>query len=646
MKPEKWSVADLFKARRQFLVPFYQRGYVWTLSHQWANLWLDIVEKAEARLIEDGDIKPHFLGAVVLEKQPQNVTTLEMFDTLHVIDGQQRLTTLQYVIKALSLAVESLGSASLNAHLKRVLANDEPELLPNPRIDMHKVVPTFKDIDGFLAAMNAPSLAALRLLFPDNFAGAGHLRKIGISHPPALEAVWFFHEKIEEWLGKDSGVRLARANALIGAVLNDLRIVAILLDPKEDDAQLIFETLNGRGEPLQAIDLIRNFIFMQAGREEAAPKQLYEDNWKQFEASKWLSPESRGRLKRPRLEWMIHSALQARGEEVELQSLYKEYRDVVASSSAPMSAKQQLHMLDTAGRHYLEMVEGHGASPIARFGRRIARLDFTTVYPLALLIAASETSVEEKNAMYDLLVSYFMRRAVVGLTTKNYNKIFLQLTKHLAGSGVTVANLRESLTKLKTDVSRWPTDGEFRVALEQGKLFDGSVPIQGRVRTLLSELEIQLRRTSKTEEQPFSQLPQLDIEHVMPVAWMHHWPLSDGSSATFDEKTGAILARLEQRDMTERQVEILAREDAKATLGNLTLLNLSVNRQAQNFAFKVKKDLLIKHTVLRLNVPLIEASTWTVDAIRARASELAGSALMIYPGPISPDVPTANGAVT
>lgn len=633
MKPEKWSVADLFKSRRQFLVPFYQRGYVWTLSHQWANLWLDIAEKAESRLLEGGDIKPHFLGAVVLEKQPQNVTTLEMFDTLHVIDGQQRLTTLQYLIKALSLALEGLGSTQLNAHLKRVLINDEAELLPSPRIDVHKVVPTFRDVDTYLAVMTAAKLADLRLRFPASFAGAGHLRKIGISHPPALEAVWFFHEKIEEWVGKVGDAQLARAQALVGAVLNDLRVVAILLDPKEDDAQLIFETLNGRGEPLQAIDLIRNFIFMQAAREEPDPKELYEGHWKQFEATKWLSMEARGRMKRPRLEWMIHSALQAQGREIELQSLYKEYRDVVAPSSGTMSAAQQLDLLSTAGRHYLHMVEGEGTSPIARFGQRIARLDFTTVYPLALQIAASEADDEDKRQMYDVLVSYFMRRAVVGLTTKNYNNVFLQLAKHMAENGITPATLRASLTKMKGENSRWPTDGEFRVALEQGRLFDGSVPIQGRIRTLLSELEIQLRHTSKTEEQPFSQLPNLDIEHVMPIAWMHHWPLTDGSTATFNEKTSAVLARLEQRDLTHRQAEILTREDAKATLGNLTLLNLSVNREAQNFDFKRKKDLLIKHTVLRLNVPLIEGTEWTVKSIQGRGKMLASTALLIYPGP-------------
>lgn len=69
------------------------------------------------------------------------------------------------------------------------------------------------------------------------------------------------------------------------------------------------------------------------------------------------------------------------------------------------------------------------------------------------------------------------------------------------------------------------------------------------------------------------------------------------------------------------------------TIGNLTLLNLTVNREAQNFAFPNKRDLLIANTALRLNVPLISKTTWDEEAINARSEVLTTAALSIWPGP-------------
>jgi hypothetical protein len=76
-----------------------------------------------------------------------------------------------------------------------------------------------------------------------------------------------------------------------------------------------------------------------------------------------------------------------------------------------------------------------------------------------------------------------------------------------------------------------------------------------------------------------------------------------------------------------------ARQGAVRNLGNLTLLNLSVNRQAQNHAFTEKRDLLIANTNLRLNIPLISLTVWDETAIAKRGQELTEIALRLWPGP-------------
>lgn len=110
MKSETLTVQQLFQDRRQYCVPFYQRAYVWTQRNQWSALLEDILEKAQSRL-SGTKPTPHFLGAVVLEPQPKK--GLFGVDSIHIIDGQQRLTTLQYVLASIRLALRATDLSNL-----------------------------------------------------------------------------------------------------------------------------------------------------------------------------------------------------------------------------------------------------------------------------------------------------------------------------------------------------------------------------------------------------------------------------------------------------------------------------------------------------------------------------------------------------
>lgn len=109
MKPEKLTIHELFQRERRYVVPLYQRPYVWGLEEQWAPLWEDIETQAEGALLagEAATKRSHFLGAVVV-----NVSKIVGASVARseVIDGQQRLTTLQIFLAALrdhARAIES-----------------------------------------------------------------------------------------------------------------------------------------------------------------------------------------------------------------------------------------------------------------------------------------------------------------------------------------------------------------------------------------------------------------------------------------------------------------------------------------------------------------------------------------------------------
>lgn len=629
MRSDTWTVRQILQDRRQYCVPFYQRAYVWNLVEQWEPLWLDIKAKAQARL-ECLTITPHFLGAVVVE--PQARTELKGVDTFHVIDGQQRLTTLQYVLVALLIALKECGVSDLDSMVEQCLSNPNPDTMRKPEVERYKVWPTIRDRSHYTITMACRSLDDLRTRYPVNFTQQGDLRKIGITHQPSLAAVWYFSHQFIDWIDGSESAKEAGAEALANAIMQDLKMVLISLEA-DDDAQVIFETLNGRGATLHATDLIRNFIFMRADREGANAQVLYDDLWSQFEGTAWSVKERRGRLLKPRLEWMIYTALQAETrDEIDLPRLYADYKAYVTSGGAKRTAESQLVSLDMYAEHYMALTTGQGSLPVARFGRRVMPYDISTIHSLALLISTSLLLDAEKSRMFDDLLSYVVRRAVCGLTPKNYNNTFMSMVRHLAKNGVNPDVLRKHMATLSSDISRWPTDAEFKNACLTAPLYYGRLDAP-KMRALLTEIEGFLRQQGKTEEQEAPSLSRLDIDHIMPRSWYAYWPLEDGVAVLPSEASYAIAAGRNGQELTSSQHEIMRRELAIPTLGNLTLLNLSVNREAQNKAFDKKKELLIEHTALRLNVPLLSRPAWTLEEISRRGGRLAEAALKLYPGP-------------
>lgn len=94
MKPDKLTVHEIFERERRYVVPLYQRAYVWTQEEQWEPLWEDIHRQAEAALHDpyNQNGKTHFLGAVVLNV---NKIVGRSMPRSEIIDGQQRLSVSQ-----------------------------------------------------------------------------------------------------------------------------------------------------------------------------------------------------------------------------------------------------------------------------------------------------------------------------------------------------------------------------------------------------------------------------------------------------------------------------------------------------------------------------------------------------------------------
>ena len=142
----------IFGQPQRFLVPLFQRPYVWNEEQQWEPLWRDL-ERVALRLLKNPHAKhePHFLGAVALQQVQSRTGELQ---ERMVIDGQQRLTTLQILLDALHAELRRIDAVVPAGRLEYLIENDK-RFCKNDE-DRYKVWPTNRDRPAFNEVMAAP----------------------------------------------------------------------------------------------------------------------------------------------------------------------------------------------------------------------------------------------------------------------------------------------------------------------------------------------------------------------------------------------------------------------------------------------------------------------------------------------------------
>jgi uncharacterized protein with ParB-like and HNH nuclease domain len=162
MKPEKMTVLEVFQRERRLCVPLFQRAYVWNRDSQWEPLWEDVMRQAEAHLDAHAGttVRTHFLGAIVISLANVQGRSVARAD---VIDGQQRLTTLQLMLAALRDVAAAADADpedvdTFNRHTSNPVRD-------KASVELFKVWPTNSDRDDFAATMRAGSVDALSKKF-------------------------------------------------------------------------------------------------------------------------------------------------------------------------------------------------------------------------------------------------------------------------------------------------------------------------------------------------------------------------------------------------------------------------------------------------------------------------------------------------
>lgn len=446
MDADDHPVEVVLKEARRFMVPLYQRKYQWG-DKRLEPFWADVTAKA-VEVLEGNAKFEHYMGALILSPVGQG-SQIGITPVVQVVDGQQRLTTFQIMLAALREVARHHELRDLIEHIDGYLLNvpkskdSDPlakfKLNPTPsdRALFHDLIElTYPEISkkyqhlywGSKVPKNTafPAFRAYHLFFSwiDDFSFHGPDEESEIdldADAPGADG----NEEVEVELISE------RLEAILTAMLDRLKLVVITLG-ENDDAQVIFETLNSQGQPLLAMDLVRNNIFHRAEKQSISVEDLYNKLWTPFDMGWWKEAAPNARPSRPRIDhFLAHTLAAETGEKISMRELYAEYRAFAVPKNKPRfeDVEDELRLIETYAPLY-ETLEGRNEEDTALYwlGRKLAAWQVTTAYPIAMQIGRSGLSNDEQRELAELIYSYLVRRAVCGLTTKNFNKLFQSLS--------------------------------------------------------------------------------------------------------------------------------------------------------------------------------------------------------------------------
>ena len=456
MDAGKRTINDIFNGNRILEIPFFQRAYVWG-EEQWERLIEDMETVSQTK-------KPYFLGSVILKQQQTN-TANSIGDIRTLIDGQQRLTTLNIFFKVLCLKKEE------NSSFKRmfVLENEDLALWHN-----HNDIESFKKV--------------LKLVALEELDGDDSI----------IQAYNYFRDNIDIY-------KVDRQ-----AILNNIMFVGIDLAVEEDEQQ-IFDTINSLGVRLTTAELLKNYFF------DRTEIDSYNEFWREvFEKDDdtkkyWDREITTGRLSRTFIDLFFYSFLQIKiqepnlkvtsGDKIEfskVETLFESYKSLIKKYN--LDKKEILTEIRAYARLFKEKFnydiiqnELTNEYGIERINAIIFGLDTSTLIPYVLYVLKNTTNEGQRNELFEFIESYVMRRIIVRATTKNYNQLFTD--RLISNEIISKKQFIDFIEKSSEKINYLPNDQE----LEEG--FNDSILINKQSAGILYFIESKIRDRSKQATQ-------------------------------------------------------------------------------------------------------------------------------------------------
>lgn len=570
-----------------YAIPRYQREYTWSRA-QWDALFEDLL---------DNDLH-YFLGSIICINQSQDALTVQ---SLELVDGQQRMTTLSLLLAAIYLSYRTLPNLGMEQQIE--LYNLKHKLVLKKKPDQPRLIPQVQNNNqqDYFAVLGQTGI----LDDVDTVPNAGNRR--------VLKAFRHFISRIERYL-EHSTDTIASLQALLEKV-NTATLVKIEV-AGHSDAYTLFESLNNRGVPLTAIDLIKNKLLAVLESKDPGSIDKQYNRWKKV--------------------------IDALGDDYAVQErFFRQYynafkpdlKDVVSVPVATKSNLMQvyekliahdaegfLHAMIRLSSRYAQIV-GYRAVPeqpkLSSLLLSLDRIQGAAAYLLLMVLMERQIELELNHEHLEqavsFLIAFFVRRNTTDLPpTRDLTRIFMDVAETIRElrAGDVVNHIQRRLQ------AESASDEQFEKSL-RGPIYEDNKAV---CRFVLCALE-EGRMTRETKVDLWALKGKQyvwTIEHIFPQgenipgSWVQM--IADGDA-----------------NLAEQYRQTYAH-----CLGNLTISGYNSALGNKSFAEKQSRTDSQGREVgynngLYLNHALAAEDSWTVEKLEARTMQLVQEVQAKYP---------------
>ncbi|MFB1283656.1 DUF262 domain-containing protein [Helicobacter pylori] len=488
MRVKESTVNDFFALTSTiFSIPVYQRNYTWA-EENCEKLLQDIISISQNK-------KTHFMGSITyILHLIDDEKSLRKLQEFVIIDGQQRITTLMLLLKAIETKIQ-------NEEIKR-----EIDGLLNLSGQKLRLKPIKSDKEAFDLVMQNRS---------HEIQGVSHIK----------DNYKFFTKELDNYISK--GYRIEE---IYGAFLR-LKIVAIGLELGEDDPQVVFESINATGVQLKGLDLIRNYLMM--GENSDNQNRLYNTYWVPLED--WLGERDLNDFIKTYLRIYFEDRFKEGEREVyyALKDHHREnFPNDIQGLMSDMREYGRIYQIFLDRDHYF--LERGDSQQLANLRLRIkdlVKIKFGVAKPFVLRCARDfeEGKLDYENfcEILQILISYFVRRSVCGESTNALNKVlyplYRQLKLYRQLENVSADALKRYLGK-SVGQAVFPNDDRIKAAF----LVHNAYAANQVCKFILLEIEKLSNAEPPREE-------NLEVEHFYPKTPTQEWRDMVGDYFTFEQ---------------------------------------------------------------------------------------------------------------
>lgn len=554
MKASEIRLIDYLKQSDLIQIPIYQRQYSWTQKHC-KKLLRDI-----ERVGSNDKYKTHFMGSIVYLQKSSGLVGEPYIS--EIIDGQQRVTTVILLFLALYKHINNINNPDIEI-IKPKMINQNYLIFTDDLGNEH--------IKLQLQKGDKEVYDALTLDIDNSQYDSSNVK----------QNFKFFYNFIKNYSGDKN---------LLYKGVTKLTIVQMKLDA-DDDAQLIFESLNSTGLKLTEADLVRNFVLM--GLKSDIQNRYYNNFWSPIHEA--VGEQITDFIR----DYLIFKI----GKLVSLNDIYEEFKLYANSFS---DIEDLLKELLIFAKYYETILKNTNKDKeIKGHIEGINNMGMTTSYPLLLKIFEDfANDVIDKKQVVDaisIIESFTIRRIICSLPAASFPGIFLSVIK-----AIDEKNYLKSIEKafvFKTGSARFPNDEEVKAKMVFKDIYNTA---SGTRKYILNSLE-DYNVKNKIDINNYS------IEHIMPQKLTTEWITSLGEDSAEDIHSKYL-----------------------HTIGNLTLVAYNVNSALSNKSFIEKRNMKdgFKDIKLFLNQSIKELNIWNEEEIIKRANYLSEIACSIWKLPI------------